>query len=181
MLPASSRDSKQPPSTTASTPSLRSIPADGRRIDANVASPAALVVAKVHKVGERHDRDPGRLLDKDAHDLYRLLRAVDTDEIAAGLTRLRSDRSSAPVTGDALRWLRDLAADPAALIPTMAGRTEQSDSTVTASSAKNIAWTSKGNGTEASPSSRTRSIGSSRRVRPILTMLGPNAPRLLIT
>lgn len=100
-------------------------PADGRRIDANVASPAALVVAKVHKIGERHDRDPGRLLDKDAHDLYRLLRAVDTDEIADGLNRLRSDRISVTVTSDALRWLRDLAADPAALIPTMAGRTEQ--------------------------------------------------------
>jgi hypothetical protein len=40
-------------------------PADGRRVAANVASPAALVVAKVHKIGERHDRDPGRLLDKE--------------------------------------------------------------------------------------------------------------------
>lgn len=100
-------------------------PADARCIDANVASPAALVVAKVHKIGERHDRDPGRLLDKDAHDLYRLLRTVDVDEVADGLSRLRSDRTSAAVTSVALRWLRDLSTDPAALIPTMAGRTEQ--------------------------------------------------------
>ncbi|HEY4281384.1 MAG TPA: GSU2403 family nucleotidyltransferase fold protein [Conexibacter sp.] len=100
-------------------------PADDRRIEANVASPAALVVAKVHKIGERHDRDPGRLLDKDAHDLYRLLRAVDTDEIADGLNRLRSDRISAAVTSEALRWLRDLSREPAGLIPTMAGRIEQ--------------------------------------------------------
>lgn len=98
---------------------------DDRRIDANVASPAALVVAKVHKIGERHDRNPGRLLDKDAHDLYRLLRAVDTDEIADGLNRLSANRISALVTSHALQWLRDLTADPAALIPTMAGRTEQ--------------------------------------------------------
>jgi hypothetical protein len=99
--------------------------ADARRIDANVASPPALLVAKLHKIGERHDGAPGRLLDKDAHDLYRLLRAVRTDDIAEGLRRLRVDQTSAAVTGDALRWLRDLTTDPAAPIPTMAGRTEQ--------------------------------------------------------
>jgi hypothetical protein len=47
-------------------------------------------------------------------------------------------------------------------------------------SEKNNDWTSNGNGTDASPSSRTRSIGSGRRVIPILTMFGPSAPRLLI-
>src|SRR4051794_4587674 len=54
-------------------------------------------------------------------------------------------------------------------------------SSVTASSEKYSACTSNGNGTEASPSSRMRSIGSSRRVMPILTTDSPNAPMLLMT
>ena len=43
------------------------------------------------------------------------------------------------------------------------------------------AWVSKRKGTEASPSSRMRSWGSSRRVSPILTTSGPKAPMLLMT
>ena len=44
----------------------------------NVAGPAALLVAKLHKIGERVG-SPDRLNDKDAHDAYRLLVATDTD------------------------------------------------------------------------------------------------------
>jgi hypothetical protein len=40
---------------------------------------AALVVAKLHKIGER-ENTPTRLVNKDAHDLYRILRAVSTYE-----------------------------------------------------------------------------------------------------
>ena len=61
---------------------------------------------------------------------------------------------------------------------TSLGRRCSSASIATASSEKNRAWTSKRNGTEASPSSRTRSIGSRRRVMPILTTPSPNAPTL---
>lgn len=100
-------------------------PADDRQVEVNVASPAALVVAKVYKIGERHDDHRGRLLDKDAHDLYRLLRAIEVGEIADGLCRLGVERTSAVVTGDAVRWLRALSADPTAPIPAMAGRTER--------------------------------------------------------
>ena len=40
---------------------------DDRAYTANVAGPAALLVAKLHKLGERQ-ATPGRLVDKDAHD-----------------------------------------------------------------------------------------------------------------
>lgn len=49
---------------------------DTRVIAMRVASPAALLIATAFKIGERHRDNPGRLLDKDAHDIYRLLRAV---------------------------------------------------------------------------------------------------------
>lgn len=52
-------------------------PADHRSIEVNVAGPAALLVAKAHKLGERLDH-PARLNDKDAHDAYRILRAIET-------------------------------------------------------------------------------------------------------
>ena len=48
---------------------------DGRAYPANVAGPTALLVAKLHKFGERQST-PGPLVDKDAHDLYRLLVAT---------------------------------------------------------------------------------------------------------
>jgi hypothetical protein len=90
-----------------------------------VASPSALVVAKVFKIGERQSGKPGRLLDKDAHDLYRLLRAVETDEIAAGLRRLSESSLAGGVTGRALDWMRQFCSSPQALVPAMAGRAEQ--------------------------------------------------------
>ncbi len=98
---------------------------DTRRIEVNVASPAALVVAKVYKIGERAASSPERLLDKDAHDLYRLLRAVAVDEIRIDLEVLVADDIAATVTSQALGWLRELSTSPAAPVPTMAGRTEK--------------------------------------------------------
>lgn len=68
-------------------------PADTRQATINVAGPAALLVAKLHKLVERR-HDPGRLLDKDAHDIYRLLVATDTTQLATRLTEL-SDRRGA--------------------------------------------------------------------------------------
>jgi hypothetical protein len=46
-------------------------PDDPRRLSVKVAGPAALTVSKAHKLGERRS-SPARLVDKDAHDLYRL-------------------------------------------------------------------------------------------------------------
>ena len=76
-----------------------------------VAGPAALLVSKVHKVGERlEDPDVRRrdALAKDAFDIYRLLRAIDTAELASELDLLGSHPVSRRVTSDALSMFRRL-------------------------------------------------------------------------
>jgi len=104
---------------------IRSLAAnDARAVTARVAGPAALLVAKLHKIAERQNT-PGRLVDKDAHDIYRLLVAVPTDEIAAALERLLGDWLAGPVTSQAMTFLSELfAAGPSALGADMAGRAE---------------------------------------------------------
>lgn len=58
---------------------VQSLDGDGRSAVINVAGPAALLVAKLHKLGERVD-SPDRLNNKDAHDIYRLFVATETSE-----------------------------------------------------------------------------------------------------
>jgi len=101
-------------------------PDDTRSFDARVAGPAALLVAKVHKIHERRDQ-PGRLNDKDAHDVYRLLVATtDTAALSLSIHRLLADPVSKTVTEQALDWLPSLFADgPDALGSVMAGRAEE--------------------------------------------------------
>jgi len=98
-------------------------PADARTITVNVAGPAALLVAKLHKIGERKEQT-GRLLDKDAHDIYRLLSATTTAEVATGLVDLLANDVAGPATRTALDYLRELFNSPTALGPTMVGRAE---------------------------------------------------------
>jgi hypothetical protein len=115
-------------------------PADDREATVAVAGPAALIVAKLHKIGERKD-DPGRLVDKDAHDIYRLFVATDANEIATRLAELAADPFCAPATHMAIDYLRELFGSPSALGPTMAGRAEQliGDPVVTGASAAVLA------------------------------------------
>lgn len=76
-------------------------PADERAQTMLVAGPAALLVAKVHKIIERlGDRD--RAQDKDALDLFRLLQAVPTEDLAQRLEALLGDDSAGVVTAEAL-------------------------------------------------------------------------------
>lgn len=101
-------------------------PDDHRTYRANVAGPAALLVAKLHKLGERQDSNHKRLRDKDAHDVYRLLRAVPTHDVATPLSRLLEDPLAGDVTRQALVYLQELFADgPHAVGSTMAGRAEK--------------------------------------------------------
>lgn len=66
---------------------------DTRSFDIRVAGPAALLVAKVHKI---HDRQgTGRLSDKDALDVLRLLRGTETDDLAARYRKMMGDPRSA--------------------------------------------------------------------------------------
>lgn len=116
-------------------------PTDTRIYTAKVAGPAALVVAKLHKLGERQ-ATPHRLVDKDAHDIYRLLVAVPTKTIAGTLHRLRSDPLAGSVTTTALTFLETLfAAGPAAIGSKMAGRAEEGvgDPDVVAASVSTLA------------------------------------------
>jgi hypothetical protein len=100
-------------------------PSDSRRIEINVATPAALLVAKLHKLGERQ-ATPGRLVDKNAHDVYRLLVAMNTDDLAASMRTLVVDEFCGAVSTQALVYLRQMfASGPAALGAMMAGRAEQ--------------------------------------------------------
>lgn len=98
-------------------------PADARSARIEVAGSAALVVAKLHKLGERTS-DPGRLVDKDAHDIYRVLLATDTEALGDRLAELAVDELAGPATMLALGWLRSLFATPDALGAVMAGRAE---------------------------------------------------------
>lgn len=98
-------------------------PDDDRTATINVAGPAALLVAKLYKIGERRDT-PGRLIDKDAHDIYRLLVATPTDVLARRLDELRDDELAGPATAVALGHLQELFLAPDHLGAIMAGRAE---------------------------------------------------------
>ena len=101
-------------------------PADGRSFTIEVAGPAALLVAKLHKLGERDQRNPARLNDKDAHDVYRLLVAVDTEHLARALKVLLSSDLAAQPTKVALDYFDELfVGGPDALGSHMAGRAEE--------------------------------------------------------
>ena len=78
-----------------------------------VAGPAALLVAKVHKIAERI-RAADNVSDKDALDVLRLLQATETATLAAGLAALADDELSAAVTAEAVSRLAPLFGSPQA-------------------------------------------------------------------
>ena len=100
-------------------------PHDRRTWTLRVATPAALLVSKVHKIAERADT-PDRLTDKDAHDVYRLLVATPTGPLATAIQTLQGDPLAGEVTRDAMLLLEEhFAVGPQALGPIMAGRAEE--------------------------------------------------------
>lgn len=82
-------------------------PTDTRNVTIWVASPGALLVAKIHKISERVDRSD-RLRDKDALDVLRWLRATDTNDVAERLRLLRDNELTGPVTAQAIDLLPQL-------------------------------------------------------------------------
>lgn len=82
-------------------------PDDPRSFELRVAGPAALLIAKAHKLGERLER-PTRLEHKDALDSLRLLRATPTDDLAARFESLLADPRSAETTREAIDYLAAL-------------------------------------------------------------------------
>ena len=79
-----------------------------------VAGPAALLMAKVHKIAERIGA-ADRVTDKDALDVLRLLQATETATLAAGLAQLADDELSTAVTAEAVSQLAPLFGNPQAL------------------------------------------------------------------
>ena len=99
-------------------------PDDARVAAARVAGPAALIVAKICKLADRL-RTPSRLNDKDAHDVYRLLVAIETDVLLEGMRILLSTDISAQVAQEAVTAMQEhMASGPDALFCAMAGRAE---------------------------------------------------------
>jgi hypothetical protein len=80
-----------------------------------------LFVAKVHKIAERIDQ-PDRLVEKDALDVLRLLRAIPTDTLAGGLRRLADTEVAGTVTVEAIKHADTLLTDADAPGARMAAR-----------------------------------------------------------
>jgi len=95
---------------------LRSIEeGDNRKHKIMVAGPAALLVAKAHKIRDRlAEEKPDRIADKDALDVVRLLRGSREEDIAERVRRLLAlrstgaevQRAAALVTEEALDFIR---------------------------------------------------------------------------
>lgn len=81
-------------------------PADDRAIDAHVAGPAALLVAKAHKINDRlASPRADRLVDKDAADVLRLMQATSPRDVGATLAQLRVHPTAGPATEAAIGYL----------------------------------------------------------------------------
>lgn len=97
-------------------------PSDSRTVRMRVASPAALLVAKLYKLGERQEAPSAdRLSDKDAFDIYRLLQLPAAD-LTRGMHKLLVDDRSGVVAEAARGFLEHLFGTPDALGCVMAGR-----------------------------------------------------------
>jgi hypothetical protein len=98
-------------------------PADHRSFVVAVAGPAALLVAKLHKIAERlGEREQRRLDDKDALDALRLLQTIDTETFRAAFARLLQTDVAREITREALRVLDSHFTDPRAGGSQMAAR-----------------------------------------------------------
>jgi hypothetical protein len=110
-------------------------PSDDRAVEMWVAGPGALLVAKTHKIAERVGA-MDRVRDKDALDVLRLLRAVETEDLVARLAVLRASDVAGAVTDEAIARIPTLFGDRTAEGVRMAVRAagDQEDSETIAES-----------------------------------------------
>lgn len=80
---------------------------DGRAYEISVAGPASLLIAKTIKISERLE-ERRNLLDKDAHDIYRLLSAVPISTFTLGFSKLTSHSLSKEITEIGLKQFEKL-------------------------------------------------------------------------
>jgi len=84
-------------------------PGDTRNATVAVAGVGALLVAKVIKLQERvAGARPDRQKDKDAGDIYRLIRTTPVDTMAERLAGLRRNRLAGSITSEAVQQLDSL-------------------------------------------------------------------------
>ena len=96
---------------------------DTRRFTVRVAGPAALMTAKLVKIGERLDqktRQPDRIKAKDALDLFRLLQSVETVDLVSGFALHLDDDFAAASTRTALEFLRAQSQSTDGVLPQLA-------------------------------------------------------------
>jgi hypothetical protein len=100
---------------------ISSLSADDARVfSIRVAGPAALLIAKAHKIAERIDSP--RLSDKDAYDALRILQVVSTSELAARMRMLTANAAARAVTAEGLQRLEELFLSKGAAGPKMLRR-----------------------------------------------------------
>jgi hypothetical protein len=79
---------------------------DERHFEVEVAGAAALLVAKAHKIQDRlASTRPGRVVDKDAADVYRLMQTTAPAEVGKRLAELQVDPVAGAATATALGCL----------------------------------------------------------------------------
>ncbi|MET8275862.1 hypothetical protein [Streptomyces sp. NPDC005096] len=87
-------------------------PQNDRSVEAYVAGPAALLVAKAYKLNERiidaKNGKPHRLSAKDAGDVYRIMATVRASQVAASFDTLCRDSRVGAVATEGLHLLRQL-------------------------------------------------------------------------
>jgi hypothetical protein len=108
-------------------------PTDRRTRVLRVAGASALLVAKTIKIRDRiNDAGggrPGRIVDKDALDILRLLQAVSTETFRSRLLRFEPGSPAAADVAIAIGVLRDHAATAESEIPILARRAANGDPT----------------------------------------------------
>ncbi|MFD8494468.1 hypothetical protein [Amycolatopsis sp. NPDC059657] len=109
-------------------------PTDPRQIELKVAGPAALLIAKSIKIAERiADAEAGkseRLKEKDALDMFRLLQAIETEDLARGIQKHFADPQAAEVSRRGLAAMRHHGTTTRSPMPELATRAASGDSTV---------------------------------------------------
>lgn len=106
---------------------------DARTFALRVAGPAALLTAKVIKISERlhqSDKQPDRLKEKDALDVFRLLQAVETEDLVAGIRTHLEDEHARAATTEAIEHLRGHGSERDNLLGVLAGRAASGDPTI---------------------------------------------------
>ena len=85
---------------------IASLKADcARQMSITVAGPAALLIAKVHKI---HDRGSSpRVNDKDALDVFRLLRGIPTENIASRWQKIMTNTKPNSVAANGIKLLEE--------------------------------------------------------------------------